>query len=251
MELSAFRICVAALISSVALAACSTPAPKLTARDYQWIVHSPDRTDADRSNDQRRHPEELLEFDGVQPGMLVADLGATAGYNTELLARAVGHKGVVYAQNTPGMMQSIVKGRLEERMKRPPMANVVSVVREFEDPLPPEARNLDLVILNFIYHDTVHLGVDRTRMNRAVFTALRPGGIYIVADHSAQPGAGTSVAKSLHRIEESVVRNEVEAAGFRLAATADFLRNPADPRNVPVFKNSVPNDEFILKFVKP
>ena len=131
------------------------------------------------------------------------------------------------------------------------MQNVVFVVREFEDPVPPEARNLDLVTFNFNYHDTAWLGTDRARMNRAVFQALKPGGVYIVADHSARPGAGVSVAKSLHRIEESVVRDEVQAAGFRLAGSADFLRNPADSRDVSVFKNTVRNDEFVLKFVKP
>ena len=93
--------------------------------------------------------------------------------------------------------------------------------------------------------------VDRAKMNRAVFNALKPGGIYIVVDHSGRPGTGASETKSLHRIEESVVRREVAAAGFKLVAEADFLRNPNDPRDVPVSKSQVPNDEFILKFVKP
>jgi predicted methyltransferase len=110
---------------------------------------------------------------------------------------------------------------------------------------------LDLVTFNFNYHDTVHMGTDRARMNRAVFQALKPGGVYIVADHSAVAGAGTSVTKTLHRIEEAVVRKEVEAAGFRLVTTGSFLRSAGDPRDVPVFKNPVANDEFVLKFVKP
>jgi predicted methyltransferase len=224
---------------------------QLTARDYQWIVHSPERTDADRTSDQRRKPERLLEFYGVAPGMRVLDMGATAGYNTELLARAVGPQGAVYAQNSAWLMENIVKGRLDERMKRPSMANVKPLVREFEDPVPADVRNLDLVTFNFIYHDTVHSGVDRARMNRAVFDALKRGGVYVVADHASLPGTGTTVTKALHRIEEDAVRKEVEAAGFKYVASADFLRNPADPRNVPVFKNSVPNDEFVLKFVKP
>jgi predicted methyltransferase len=117
--------------------------------------------------------------------------------------------------------------------------------------VPPDVRNLDLITFNFNYHDTAYMGVDRAKMNRAVFDALKRGGVYIVADHSAKPGAGVDVTKSLHRIEESLVRKEVEAAGFRLAATGDFLRNPDDPRDTPVFKNPVRNDEFVLKFVKP
>ncbi len=228
------------------LAGCATPTP-----DFQALVASPDRSEADRATDGRRKPAQLLAFYDVRPGMTVADLGAGAGYNTELLARAVGASGKVYAQNTRDMLENLIKGRFDERLRSPAMKNVVHVVREFDDPLPPEARNLDLVTFNFNYHDTAYLGVDRARMNRAVFDALKPGGIYIVADHSGRPGTGVSEAKSLHRIEEVVVRREVEAAGFRLAAEGGFLRNPRDPRDASVFKPKQPNDEFVLKFVKP
>ncbi len=219
--------------------------------DYFWIVHSRDRSDADRVTDQRRRPDKLLEFYDVRPGMRVLDLSAGSGYNTELLARVVGPAGVVFAQNGRYFLDNFVNGRFDERLKKPVMNKVVHLVREFDDPVPPEVRNLDLVTFNFNYHDTVWLGVDRARMNRAVFNALKTGGVYIVADHSAQAGAGVSVAKSLHRIEEIVVRREVEAAGFKLVAEGGFLRNPEDPRDASVFKPRIPNDEFVLKFVKP
>lgn len=219
--------------------------------DYFWIVHGPERSDADRVIDQRRQPEKLLAFYNVRPGMRVLDLGASAGYNTELLARAVGPKGVVYAQNNRYFLDNFVKGRFDERLKNPVMRNVIHLVREFDDPVPPEVRNLDLVTFNFIYHDTVWLGTDRARMNRAVFNALKPGGIYIVADHSGRPGTGVNEAKTLHRIEESVLRKEVEAAGFKLVDEGGFLRNPDDTRDASVFKPRVPNDEFVLKFVRP
>lgn len=238
----------AAFGAVVALASCAAFETPL---DYTWIVHSPERSDADRALDQRRQPEKLLEFYRARPGMRVLDLSAGRGYNTELLARVVGVTGRVYAHNSPSMIPPAAKSAFEDRLKTPAMANVVPLFREFEDPVPPEVRNLDLVTFNFNYHDTVHLGTDRARMNRAVYEALKPGGIYIVADHSALPGTGTSVTKTLHRIEESVVRKEVEAAGFRLIAAGDFLKSAGDPRNVPVFKNPVPNDEFVLKFVKP
>ena len=239
---------VAAAIALVAVYGCAglEPLP-----DYRTVVSSPDRSDADRVLDQRRDPQRLLEFYGVRPGMRVLDMSAGRGYNAELLARVVGPTGRVYAQNSPTLIAAAAKTAFEERLKSPAMANVVHVVRDFEDPLPPDVRDLDLVTFNFNYHDTAWLGTDRARMNRAVFAALKPGGVYIVADHSAKAGAGVSVAKSLHRIEERVVREEVEAAGFRFAASGDFLRNPADPRDAPVFKNAVRNDEFVLKFVKP
>jgi len=227
------------------------PVQPLPDQYYFWQVHSPDRSDADRIIDQRRQPEKLLSFYAVRPGMRVLDLGAGGGYNTELLARIVGPKGVVYAQNSRYLLENIVKGRFDERLKKPEMRNVVHLVRDFDDPAPPEARNLDLVTFNFVYHDTAWLGTDRMKMNRAVFAALKKGGVYIVVDHSGRPGTGVSEAKSLHRIEESVVRKEVEAAGFKLVAEAGFLRNPDDPRDASVFKPKIPNDEFVLKFVKP
>ena len=136
-------------------------------------------------------------------------------------------------------------------MKKPAMSNVQHVLARVQRSDSANVRDLDLITFNFIIHDTVYMGVDRARMNRALFDALKPGGVLIVADHSAKPGAGLDVTKSLHRIDEAVVKKEVEAAGFRLVNTGDFLRNPLDPREVPVLKNSVPNDEFVLKFVKP
>src|SRR5688500_7343847 len=239
----------AAMIACAVLGACAAPEAPLP--DYRNVVISEDRTDADRVIDQRREPQKLLEFYAVRPGMRVLDMSAGRGHNTELIARVVGPQGRVYAQNSPTLMSPAVKAAMEERLKTRAMQNVVFVVREFEDPAPAEARNLDLVTFNFNYHDTVWLGTARARMNRAVFEALKPGGVYIVADHSAKPGAGATVTKSLHRIEESIVRQEVQAAGFRLVESGDFLRNPADPRDVPVSKNTVRNDEFVLKFRKP
>jgi predicted methyltransferase len=95
------------------------------------------------------------------------------------------------------------------------------------------------------------MNVDRAKMNHRLFEALKPGGVLVVADHSAAPGAGTGVGKSLHRIEESALKQEVEAAGFRLTAEADFLRHPEDLRDAVVFRPRVPVDEFVLKFVRP
>jgi predicted methyltransferase len=233
------------LAATVLAILCSGCATDLPAPDFQALAASADRSDADRATDTRRKPAQLLAFYGVRPGMTVFDLSAGAGYNAELLARAVGASGKVYAQNPEPA------ARLTERMKMPYMSNVVLVMRQFSDPVPPEARNLDLVTFNFNYHDTVHMGVDRARLNRAVFDALKPGGVYIVADHSGRPGTGVSETKTLHRIEEAAVRREVEAAGFRFVAEGGFLRNPQDPRDAPVFKPKQPNDEFVLKFVKP
>jgi len=107
------------------------------------------------------------------------------------------------------------------------------------------------VTLMFNYHDLGYLGVDRARMNRAAFAALKPGGTYVVADHSGRPGTGISEGGTLHRVEEALVRREIEAAGFKLAEEGNFLRNPNDPRDRNTPEPPMPKDEFVLKFLKP
>jgi predicted methyltransferase len=264
-------------------AACQSTIPAsapITRERIAEIVASPDRSDADRANDRRRRPELMLAFIGVRPGTAAMDLSAGGGYTTELIARAVGPGGKVYGQSTPpdpnrpkpaapeggtapapsGGAAPAPSGprltsaqRLAERMKNPAAGNIVPVVRPFEDPAPPEvaANALDLVTLMFNYHDLGYLGVDRARMNRAAFAALKPGGMYVVADHSGRPGTGMSEGGTLHRVEEALVRREIEAAGFRLTEEGQFLRNPADPRDRNTPDPPMPKDEFVLKFVKP
>jgi len=221
------------------------------------IVDSPDRSEADRTLDPGRHPKEMLRFLGVRNGMKVLDLGAGPGYTTELIARAVAPGGVVYMQNDPRWLP-FLKDALEERFTHPAMQGVVRADVPFDDPVPPDARDLDLAVMNVIYHDVVNMPVDRARMNKAIFDALRPGGAYVVIDSSAKEGTGLAETKTLHRIDESVVRDEVQSAGFRLESESEFLRNPADARD---WNASPPaaekagkrgtSDRFALRFVKP
>jgi predicted methyltransferase len=228
-----------------------TPA---TAQDglpnYSAIIAAPDRTDADLQTDKRRDPGKLLAFAGVRPGMKVLDMGAGGGYSTELVARAVAPTGVVYGQN-PADLGERAKTRFEARLKTPAGKNIVSLVRPFDDPVPADVRDLDLITFLFFYHDTTYMPVDRAEMNRKLHAALKPDGLLVIADHSARSGDGTSVGKTFHRIEESALRREVEAAGFKLVAEGDFWRHPEDPRD---FSIQPPSgravDEFVLKFQK-
>ena len=240
-----------ALVSLAVSAASGALAQDAKAPDYEAIVAAPDRTDGDRQADPRRQPAKMLAFTGVRPGMKVLDMEASAGYSTELLARAVGPSGVVYAQDSAAVIERFVKDKFDIRAARPAMKNVVHVIREFDDPIPPEVSGLDLITFFFAYHDITYMTVDRAAMNKKMFAALKPGGFLIVADHSAKPGDGINVAKTLHRIEESTLRQEIEAAGFKLVAEADFLRHPEDPRDAKVFQPAVPTDEFVLKYQKP
>ncbi|HYP89842.1 MAG TPA: SAM-dependent methyltransferase [Polyangiaceae bacterium] len=238
------------------LAAAPPPASPSNVVDADAIVAAADRSDADRALDAGRHPADLLRFFGLRSGMKVAELGAGGGYTTELLSRAVGPSGKVYAENPRFILEKFAEKPWSERLQKPLLANVVRVDREFDDPLPPEAKDLDLVVIVLFYHDTVWLGADRDRMNRSVFAALKPGGIYGIIDHSSRAGAGLADVKTLHRIEQTVLESEVEKAGFKLAGQAEFLRVPGDARDWSTSPSVAgekrgTSDRFVLAFKKP
>ena len=125
------------------------------------------------------------------------------------------------------------------------------VERPFDDPVPGDAPKLDLITIVLNYHDITYLPVDRAKMNQRLYAALKPGGHLVVVDHSGRPGTGITEGKTLHRIDEAVVRNELTQAGFVLEAEGDFLRNPADPRDASSGNSPIPTDKFALRFVKP
>src|SRR4051812_28709573 len=277
----------AALFLSSGVASAQQSSPPISSEQIAQIVASPDRSAADRTNDLRRKPEQMLEFIGIRPGIVALDLSAAGGYTTELLARAIGPDGKVYGQSqprdpsraptppaapegnsnptlAPSTAPAAPAGAprpspvaLAERDAKLRSANVaaapiIAVSRPFPDPVPPElAGGIDLVTLMFNYHDLGHLGVDRAAMNQAVFRALKPGGLFVIADHAGRPGTGISESGTLHRIEEAFLRQEVEAAGFKLLEVWNFLRNPNDPRDKNTPDPPQPKDEFVLKFGKP
>jgi predicted methyltransferase len=244
-----------ASLAIAALAACiyyaTGAAAQDRAPDYAASIAASDRTDADRQTDQRRDPLKLLVFAAPRPGMKVLDMGAGGGYSTELMARAVAPTGVVYGQNPAGLGER-AKTSFEARQKTPAGKNIVALGRPFDDPAPADLRDVDLITFLFFYHDTTYMTVDRAEMNRKLYAILKPGGMLVIADHSARPGDGTTVGKTFHRIEESALRREVEAAGFKLVAQGDFWRHAEDPRDFSVQPPSGrPIDEFVLKFQKP
>jgi predicted methyltransferase len=221
-----------------------------TAPDYAAIVAAPDRSEADRKIDTNRAPAQWLAFIGAKPGMKILDIEAVYGWKAELLARAVAPGGKVYAQN-PEAAFARVKDRLEPRLKTPAAANIVSAVRPFEDPAPTDVHDFDRVTFFYGYHDVVNLGIDRAKMSKAFYDALKPGGELVVGDYSAKPGAGASAAQTLHRSDEALVRSEIEAAGFKLVDHGDFLRVSGDAREAHSHSGAEPVDIYLLKFRKP
>ena len=277
------RLETTSVVTTNSVSTSTTMSAPLTREQVAAIVASPDRTEADRTNDQRRHPVDLMTFVGARPGWTVLDVSTGGGYTTELLARMVGPSGMVWAQSrprnpnapapkpaqpeggaaTPAPVGMPAPARtpadvLAERSDRMKAAGVAAApiayaALPFDNPVPPAVADgkLDLVTLMFNYHDFGWIAVDRAGMNRAIFAALKPGGVYVIADHAGRPGTGITESGTLHRIEQSFLRKEVEAAGFRLLAEGDFLRNPNDPRDRNTPEPLQPKDEFVLKFVKP
>jgi predicted methyltransferase len=267
--------------SSSTATSTTTAMDPLSRSQVEAIVASPDRSAADRTNDVRRHPVDMMTFIGIKPGWTALDVFTGGGYTTELLARAIGPTGLVYGQSRPrnpdnpppkpaapeggamtpaaapppaprGAADMLADRTAEMKAAGVAAAPIAFVALPFDNPVPPEAiAKLDLVTLMFNYHDLGWLGTDRASTNRAIFNALKPGGLYVIADHAGRPGTGISESGTLHRIEESFLRREVEAAGFRLVAEGDFLRNPNDPRDQNTPNPPQPKDEFVLKFVKP
>ena len=280
---------ISAILFLATQAATAQPNPPVLSSDQiTQIVKQPGRSASDLTNDERRKPEQLLGFIGIRPGIIAVDLSAGGGYTTELLARAIGPSGKVYGQSRPRVPNAtpavavtpegsanptaaqsagpampasaprpspvaLAERENNLRSNAVPAASIVAVSRPFEDPVPPElaSEGIDLATLMFNYHDLVHLGVDRAAMNKAVFRALKPGGLFVIADHSGRPGSGISEAGTLHRIEASALRQEVEAAGFKLMDEGNFLRNPNDPRDKNTPDPPQPKDQFVFKFVKP
>jgi predicted methyltransferase len=230
--------------------AASSPADVITS-----AVADPSRPEGDRNRDMARKPIESLQFSGVKPGDAVADFNAGAGYFTRLFSDVVGSRGHVYAIEPIEIQQYIAKSTAELRAYSANRRNItVSVETALESLHLP--RKLDLFWISQNYHDlhNKYFGpMDIAAFNKAVFDALKPGGSYVVLDHTAAPAAPADVTETLHRIDPATVRREVEGAGFVFDSETNILANPADPRTVKVFDKSIQGhtDQFILKFRKP
>ena len=214
------------------------------------------RPAADTARDANRKPAQTLQFAGVKPGDKVADYGAGSGYFTRLFADLVGDSGHVYAVVPSGLLKypNIVKGIAEVQAFAFAHPNVsVTYASPLHAARFPE--KLDVFWISQNYHDLLDkfMGpVDMAAFNRAVYAALKPGGIYIVLDHVAAMGSPADVTETLHRIEPDVVRHQIEAAGFKFDGESKALANANDPHTADPFDPSIQGrtDQFIFKFRK-
>lgn len=236
----AFSALSAALLAGGFVHAADQPA----ASGYQAAIASPIRTDDDRKTDAKRKPAEFLAFAGVRPGMKALDIASGGGSTASLLTAAVGPKGEVWAQNPKP------NPKLQERVGGSTLPNLHAVVADFNDPVPKGTPPLDLITINMSYHDIANTPTDRAAMNKRLYEALKPGGLLVIIDNAAKKGAGLTATKTLHRIDEDTVVQEVTRAGFKLDTRSDYLHVASDPREQPFFKMDAPDDKFALRFKK-
>jgi predicted methyltransferase len=253
----------ASLVASLSLSACmhepSAPGAASAASNPSYIaaaVADSNRPDADKLRDANRKPEQTLEFMGVKPGSQIAEILPGGGYFTRIFSKAVGPSGHVYAlvperpANAPADMPDLA-GKVKAIAADANYSNVTVVVQPLSKLVTPEP--VDVVFTAQNYHDLHNFPIDVVGFNRTILASLKPGGLYVVLDHSAPAGSGLQDTKTLHRIDADVVKQEVTAAGFEFVGASEVLANAADPRTAVVFDPGIrgKTDQFILKFRKP
>jgi predicted methyltransferase len=250
----------ASLIASLALSACmhepSAPSAAGNPGAIAAAVADSNRPDADKLRDANRKPVQTLEFLGVKPGEQVAELLPGGGYFTRIFSKAVGPAGHVYAlvperpANAPADMPDLA-GKVKAIAADPNYTNVTVIIQPLSKLVTPVP--VDVVFTAQNYHDLHNFPIDVVGFNKTILESLKPGGLYVVLDHSAAAGSGLQATKTLHRIDADVVKQEVTAAGFEFVGASDVLANAGDARTAMVFDPSIrgKTDQFILKFRKP
>ena len=241
----------AALIGSCAVA-LAAPTAKMKA-----AVADSSRPAADTARDENRKPADMLAFAGIGPGKVVVDMLPGGGYFTRIFAKAVEPGGRVYAY-FGSQYDARLKGQGKDpdnqfadlKHTYPNLGVIHGPLPQFVTPVP-----VDVVWTSQNYHDmhNKQYAMDVNEVNKAIYKSLKPGGYYVIIDHKAAETAGDDVTEALHRIKESTVKKEVEAAGFKLVAEARDLNYPSDDGTKRVFEADVKGktNQFMLKFQKP
>jgi predicted methyltransferase len=211
------------------------------------------RSPEDKARDAARRPGSVLEFLGVEAGMTTLDVIASGGYYTEALSEAVGPDGKVYAQNNAFVLQlrdGTNEKAITARLANDRLPNVMRLDRELND-LGIDPGSVDVAITALNFHDIYNgRGVEAAGgVLKAIRGTLADDGVLGLIDHAGNPGNDN---EKLHRIEEAKVIETALAAGYRLEATSDVLRNPDDDRTLFVFDPSLQRntDRFVLKLRK-
>lgn len=239
------------------LLAVGAACPALGADIYDDAVAHPGRSADDHKRDVTDRPADVLRLSGIQPGMQVADFLAADGYYSELLSYVVGDTGhVLLLNNVP--YDRFVKDAWKARLEKQHLTNVE---HRTVDPAHMDLQDasLDAVVLVKVYHDLYWVApkdgwpkIDVPSVLDQLARALKPGGILLIVDHSAKYGSGSSVAGSLHRIDEAFMRKDFESHGFKFEAKSNVLRRPNDKLDQISYQEPMlgKTDRFVYVFHK-
>jgi predicted methyltransferase len=215
------------------------------------------RTEDNVKLDEGRKPAEVLSFLGLKPGMQAIDLFGGNRYWAEIMAPAVGPKGHVTVWEPAQFYDKDSQEKFAAFQAK--TANTHMIVSPFEA-MALDPNSYDFMMINLNYHDvyweSAKFGVVRMEPDaflKTVYASMKPGGIVGVIDHVGNPGDTRQTVEKFHRIDPAVVKADFERAGFKLEATSDILRNPADDHSLLVFNPQIrgKTDRFIYKFRKP
>jgi len=239
------------LVSAVPMAVAAAPADVKSS-----VAATAARSEANVKLDESRKPVEVLKFLGLQQGMWVADPFGGNLYWAEITSPAVGPKGrVTIWQPKQFYGQKGYDNFMALHARQP---NVWLRVSPFEAPDLP--GKYDFMLINLDYHDVYWesakngiVRMDPDAWLKTIYDSMKPGGVVGIIDHVAKPGDTRATVEALHRIDPEVVKADFKRAGFKLEATSDILRNPADDHSLNVFDPKIrgKTDRFVFKFRKP
>jgi predicted methyltransferase len=236
-------------IAAIGLLACSQLGFAQALPDYvQAAVASSERTEEMTVRDANRKPGELLALSGIKPGDTVVEFAGFGQYFTTMLSSIVGDAGKVLVYDLPYMEAPTGEASRAFAAAHP---NTTYTVVDYNDMELP--AGVDQVHNVLYYHDLSLNDIDTAVLNKKIFDALKPGGVYLIVDHNAEAGSGTRDTETLHRIDPVVIKQEILAAGFTLAEESSLLAHPADDHTKMVFSPGTrgTTDQSVLKFVKP
>jgi len=226
--------------------------PAAAPASIKRAVESPARPAEQSARDADRKPAETLMLAEIAEGERVVELAAFGHYWTNMLVEAVGSSGQVYMVDMPWTDRF---GGEAARAFDTAHANATYTQANYNQMQLP--TNVDAVLMVQFYHDlkrnNASESVDTADMNRKIFAALKPGGVYLVIDHNAEAGSGWRDASTLHRIDPAAIKSEVTAAGFELVQDSPLLANAADDRKQNMRAEGLRGrtDQAVLVFRKP
>jgi predicted methyltransferase len=233
-----------------------TAGPAVDQAVINAAVDSSDRPADDLKRDAARKPKEMLAFFGVARGMKLLDVFTGGGWYAELEARVAGPTGEVWAQNPPEYLKRFGDKDITARLANDRLPTVRRWDRSVDAMELPKAY-FDGVVVNDVFHDLFWLSKDVDGVVHQLFDAVKKGGFVAIVDHAAPIGTGDAMARDItgvHRIDETLVKQKMLAAGFKLEAESQALRNPADDRTKAFFApemKGINTDKFAFRFRKP